>query len=64
MATSTIIIPNEDLRKKYIDFVHSTEADMGNLFGKIATKAAMEKGDEWHSQLVEYIRTFFQVLQC
>lgn len=55
MATSTIIIPNEDLRKKYTDFVHSTEADMGNLFGKIATKAAMEKGDEWHSQLVEYI---------
>lgn len=56
LATSTVIIPNEDLRKKYCDFVHSTEADMGNVFGKIATKAAMEKGDEWHAQLVDYIK--------
>lgn len=55
LATSTIIIPNDELRKRYTDFVHSTEADMGNVFGKIATKAAMEKGDEWHSQLIDYI---------
>ena len=56
MATSTVIIPNEELRKKYVDFVHSTEADLGNIFGKIATKAAMEKGDEWHAQLINYIK--------
>lgn len=56
LATSTVIIPNEVIRKKYCDFVHSTEADMGNMFGKIATKAAMEKGDEWHAQLVDYIK--------
>ena len=56
LATSTVIIPNEVIRKKYCDFVHSAEADMGNVFGKIATKAAMEKGDEWHAQLVDYIK--------
>ncbi len=56
LATSTVIIPNEELRNKYVNFVHSTEADMGNVFGKIATKAAMEKGDEWHSQLINYIK--------
>ena len=56
LATSTVIIPNEGLRKRYTDFVHSTEADMGNVFGKIATKVAMEKGDEWHSQLINYIK--------
>lgn len=56
MATSTVIIPNEKLRNKFVDFVHSTESDLGNLFGKIATKAAMEKGDEWHSQLIDYIK--------
>lgn len=56
MATSTVIIPNEGLRNKFVDFVHSTESDLGNLFGKIATKAAMEKGDEWHSQLINYIK--------
>lgn len=56
MATSTVIIPDEVLRKKYVDFVHSTEADLGNLFGKVATKAAMEKGDEWHAQLIDYVK--------
>lgn len=56
LATSTVIIPNDDLRNKYVNFVHSTEADMGNIFGKIATKAAMEKGDEWHAQLINYIK--------
>lgn len=56
LATSTVIIPNEGLRKRYTDFVHSTEADMGNVFGKIATKVAMEKGDEWHSQLINYVK--------
>lgn len=56
LATSTVIIPNDDLRNKYVNFVHSTEADMGNVFGKIATKAAMEKGDEWHAQLINYIK--------
>ncbi|MBQ8760691.1 MAG: PatB family C-S lyase [Bacteroidales bacterium] len=56
MTTSTVIIPNENLRNKFVDFVHSTESDLGNIFGKIATKAAMEKGDEWHSQLINYIK--------
>ena len=56
MATSTVIIPNEKLRNKFVDYVHSTESDLGNIFGKIATKAAMEKGDEWHSQLINYIK--------
>lgn len=55
MATSTVIIPNNTLYKKYVDFIHSTEADLGNIFGKIATKAAMENGDEWHSQLIDYL---------
>ena len=56
MTTSTVIIPNENLRNKFVDFVHSTESDLGNIFGKIATKTAMEKGDEWHSQLINYIK--------
>lgn len=56
MATSTIIVPNDELRKQYVDFVHSTEIDLGNILGKVATKAAMEKGDEWLQQLLQYIK--------
>ena len=56
MATSTIIIPNDDLRKQYVDFVDSTEINLGNIFGKIATKTAMEQGEEWLQQLLQYIQ--------
>lgn len=56
MATSTIIVPNAELRKKYVDFVESTEINLGNIFGKIATKTAMEQGEEWLQQLLGYIQ--------
>lgn len=56
MATSTIIIPNDKLRAKYVAFVDSTEVNLGNIFGKVATKAAMEKGEEWLQQLLKYIQ--------
>jgi len=56
MATSSIIIPNDKLRTKYVDFVKNTEIDLGNIFGKIATKTAMEKGEEWLQQLLQYIQ--------
>lgn len=56
MATSTIIIPNEELRKQYVDFVDSTEVNLGNIFGKVATKTAMEQGEEWLQELLKYIQ--------
>lgn len=56
MATSSIIVPNENLRKQFVDYVHNTEVDLGNIFGKIATKAAMEKGEEWLQELLRYIK--------
>lgn len=55
MATSSVIIANDSLRKRYTEFLHSTEADLGNIFGKVATKAAMEQGEEWLQQLLQYI---------
>lgn len=55
LATSSVIIANEQLRKQYTDFLHSTEADLGNIFGKVATKTAMEKGEEWLQQLLHYV---------
>ena len=56
LATSTAIIPNEELRKKYVDYVEALEAHLGNIFGKVATQAAMTQGDEWLSQLLDYVQ--------
>lgn len=56
LATSTAIIPNRVLRDTFNDYVHSMEAELGNIFGKVATQASMEKGDEWLGQLLEYVQ--------
>lgn len=56
LATSTAIIPNPELRKRFNDYVHSLEAELGNIFGKVATETAMNQGDEWLNQLLDYIQ--------
>ena len=56
LATSTAIIPNQELRVRFNDYVHSMEAELGNIFGKEATQASMEQGDEWLSQLLGYVQ--------
>ena len=56
LATSTAIIPNKVLRDTFNDYVHSMEAELGNIFGKVATQASMEQGDEWLGQLLEYVQ--------
>lgn len=56
LATSTAIIPNETLRKEYAHYVEALEAHLGNIFGKVATQASMEQGDEWLRQLLDYVQ--------
>ncbi|MCR4847516.1 MAG: PatB family C-S lyase [Bacteroidales bacterium] len=56
LATSTAIVPNKALRDTYVHYVEALEAHLGNIFGKVATQASMEHGDEWLSQLLEYVQ--------
>lgn len=56
LATSTAIIPNDILRKEYVHYVEALEAHLGNIFGKVATQVAMEQGDEWLGQLLDYVQ--------
>ena len=56
LATSTAIIPNNILRQSYVHYVEALEAHLGNIFGKVATQASMEQGDEWLRQLLEYVQ--------
>ena len=56
LATSTAIIPNPEIRKRFNNYVHSMEAELGNIFGKVATETAMNQGDEWLEQLLDYVQ--------
>ena len=56
LATSAAIIPNKTLRDSYVHYVEALEAHLGNIFGKVATQASMEQGDEWLAQLLDYVQ--------
>lgn len=57
LATSSIIIPNIELRKTFAKMVESYELDGGNVFGMVASTAAYEHGEEWLIQLLNYLET-------
>ena len=56
LATSTAIVPNKELREVYVHYVEALEAHLGNIFGKVATQVAMEQGDAWLGQLLDYVQ--------
>ena len=57
LATSYLIIPNQELLDKYNHMLNDQlHAGMGNLFGAIALQAAYEHGEDWLRQLLEYVQ--------
>ena len=55
LQASNVFIPNSELRGKYLDTMDRTGYGMLNIFGLVACRAAYEKGEEWLSQVKEYI---------
>jgi cystathionine beta-lyase len=55
LSTSSVIIPDPDLRKTFNRVVDNLHIGGGNIFGTIASTAAYTHGHEWLNALVEYI---------
>ncbi|MFB0918236.1 MAG: MalY/PatB family protein [Clostridiaceae bacterium] len=60
---SNIIVPDEELRNKYLNELKKYSIDSQNLFGSIATKAAYENGDLWVDELHEKLQENFKLLK-
>ncbi|MFV0472498.1 MAG: MalY/PatB family protein [Paludibacteraceae bacterium] len=56
LISSSYIIPNKEIRKKFGDFLENSELANGNIFAYIAAKAAYQKGEEWLKQMTEYLQ--------
>lgn len=56
LASSVIIIPNQELKKTYEKLLCAMHLDAGNLFGHVAMQAGYEHGAEWLNQLMEYLQ--------
>jgi len=56
LISSSYIIPNATLRSRFVAFLDNSELNGGNIFAYAATLAAYEKGEEWRTQMLEYIQ--------
>ena len=56
LISSSYIIPNVIIRKKFSEFLENSELANGNIFAYIAAKAAYQNGAEWLKQLFDYIQ--------
>ena len=52
---SVVMIPDEELRKKWDDFVLRIRVDRGNPFGYIAAEAAYKGGEAWLEEVSKQI---------
>ena len=55
MASSIAYIPNDDLRNRYFGYLDGYEVANGNVFAYTAAEAAYRYGEEWLSQVKDYI---------
>jgi len=56
LVSSSYIIPNTDLRLKYVHYLEKIEQTGGNIFAYVATQAAYEKGADWRMQMLDYVQ--------
>lgn len=55
LSESTAIIPNPELRRKFQKTLRKTGAEMLNIFGLEAARAAYEHGEPWLEELLSYL---------
>lgn len=55
LSTSVAIIPNEEIRKRFIANMDINKIPGSNTFGKVALKSAYQKGEKWLEELLIYL---------
>ncbi len=56
LSTSSVIIPDPELRQRYDDLMESLHIKGGNLFGITASEAAYNHGEEWLDAMLQYVQ--------
>ena len=62
LSTSTVIIQNDALRKKFESTLKKLHISSGNLFGTVASQAGYTHGDRWLDELLKYVSENFNYL--
>lgn len=64
LQTSCIIIPNQDLRKRFEETLQRNGLFGINTFGAIAIQAAYDQGEDWLRQVLGYIEGNLEYLKA
>jgi cystathionine beta-lyase len=59
LSTSSVIISNDDLRKRFQKMLDTSHISFGNLFGAVASQAGYEGGGAWLDELMQYVNDNF-----
>lgn len=62
-STSSVIIENDSLRRKFNAQLDHLHIGGGNIFGNIASEAAYQHGDEYVDELMKYLAGNIEVLE-
>lgn len=63
LSTSTVIIENESLRRKFQATIDHLHIGGGNIYGNIASEIAYSKGDEYVDALMQYLQENVNILE-
>lgn len=63
LATSNVIIKNEELRNQFSEAIEKVHVAGGNLFGTLALEAGYSEGDQWLDELVVYLEQNYTLLK-
>ncbi|MGE5420595.1 MAG: MalY/PatB family protein [Chloroflexota bacterium] len=63
LSTSSVIIENPALRKRFNAITEKIHITNGNLFGTIASIAAYSLGDSWLDELLNYLKENVRVVE-
>ncbi len=63
LATSNVIIENENLRNMFSEAIEKVHVAGGNLFGMVASQAGYTDGDQWLDELLKYIQQNYTFLK-
>lgn len=55
VVSSYAIVPSDNLRKTFFDFLKGCELDEPTIFAPIATIACYRHGHQWHKEMLAYI---------
>lgn len=55
IVSSYCVVPNEELRRPFFEWLDANELSEPTIFSPIATIAAFQNGEEWRQQMLEYV---------